>query len=82
MRRLEGFQRGINLGGWLSQGPLDKHHLDTFIVEDDIKKLQAGVLTMSGCRLITRMLRQKKAVTSKRDTGISRTVFRGAVNTI
>ena len=39
MRRLEGFQRGINLGGWLSQGPLDKHHLDTFIVEDDIKKL-------------------------------------------
>ena len=39
MRRLEGFQRGINLGGWLSQGPLDKHHLDTFIVEDDIKKI-------------------------------------------
>ena len=39
MRKLEGFQRGINLGGWLSQGPLDKHHLDTFIVEDDIKKI-------------------------------------------
>lgn len=39
MLRLEGFQRGINLGGWLSQGPLDKHHLDTFIMEDDIKKI-------------------------------------------
>ena len=47
-----------------------------------LKRLPAGVLTMSGCRLITRMLRQKKAMTSKRDTGISKTVFRGAVNTI
>lgn len=26
-------QKGVNLGGWLSQGPLDKEHLDTFITE-------------------------------------------------
>ena len=39
MRKLVGFMKGINLGGWLSQGSLDKKHLDTFIVEDDIKRI-------------------------------------------
>lgn len=39
MKKLIGFQRGVNLGGWLSQGKLDKEHLDTFIVEDDIKRI-------------------------------------------
>lgn len=33
MRTLDGFKKGVNLGGWLSQGPLDKEHLDTFITE-------------------------------------------------
>lgn len=36
MRRLEGYQRGINLGGWLSQGSHEKQHLDTFITKEDI----------------------------------------------
>lgn len=36
MRKFEGFYHGINLGGWLSQGSLEKHHLDTFITEEDI----------------------------------------------
>ena len=36
MRKFEGFYRGINLGGWLSQGSLEKEHLDTFITEDEI----------------------------------------------
>ncbi|MDO5155021.1 MAG: cellulase family glycosylhydrolase [Eubacteriales bacterium] len=39
MRSLKGFQKGVNLGGWLSQGPKDKEHLDTFIVEADIEKI-------------------------------------------
>ena len=26
MRTLDGFKKGVNLGGWLSQGPLDKEH--------------------------------------------------------
>ena len=39
MRRLEGYQRGVNLGGWLSQGKLDKEYLDTFITEEDIIKI-------------------------------------------
>ena len=33
MRRLEGYQKGVNLGGWLSQGSLTKEHLDTFMTE-------------------------------------------------
>lgn len=39
MKRLEGFQRGVDLGGWLSQGKLDKKHLDTFITEPDIERI-------------------------------------------
>lgn len=36
MKKLIGYQKGVNLGGWLSQGKLDKEHLDTFITEKDI----------------------------------------------
>lgn len=39
MRRLEGYQKGVNLGGWLSQGSLTKEHLDTFITEKDIERI-------------------------------------------
>lgn len=37
---LEGFKKGINLGGWLSQGKLTKEHLDTFITEEDIERIK------------------------------------------
>lgn len=40
MRKFEGFYKGINLGGWLSQGSLEKEHLDTFITEEDIKTIK------------------------------------------
>lgn len=36
MRKFEGYNHGINLGGWLSQAELTKEHLDTFITEADI----------------------------------------------
>ncbi|MBR1384531.1 MAG: cellulase family glycosylhydrolase [Ruminococcus sp.] len=39
MKRFDGYMRGVDLGGWLSQGSYDKEHLDSFIVEDDIKKI-------------------------------------------
>lgn len=39
MRIAEGFQKGINLGGWLSQGALDKEYLDTFIQEEDLARI-------------------------------------------
>ena len=39
MRTVKGYQRGINLGGWLSQGSLEKEHLDTFIQEEDIARI-------------------------------------------
>ncbi len=37
MKKPIGYQKGVNLGGWLSQGSLEKEHLDTFITENDIK---------------------------------------------
>lgn len=37
MRKFDGFTKGINLGGWLSQRELNKEHLDTFIVKKDIQ---------------------------------------------
>lgn len=40
MKKLTGYQKGINLGGWLSQCPsYEKEHFDTFIVEEDIKTI-------------------------------------------
>ena len=42
MRRFEGYMRGVNLGGWLSQADeTTKEHYDTFITEADIKDIAA-----------------------------------------
>ena len=38
MKRFEGFQKGVNLGGWISQfAKYDVEHFNTFITESDIK---------------------------------------------
>lgn len=39
MRIFEGYQKGINLGGWLSQCCHTYEHYNSFIVEDDIRAL-------------------------------------------
>ncbi len=39
MKIWEGYQKGINLGGWLSQCCHTKEHYETFITEEDIKKI-------------------------------------------
>ena len=39
MRVFEGYQRGINLGGWLSQCDHQKRTYDSLIIEDDIKRI-------------------------------------------
>ena len=40
MRRFEGFQKGVNLGGWISQfAEYDKAHFDSFITEEDIQSI-------------------------------------------
>lgn len=39
MRTFEGYRKGINLGGWISQSSLEKAHMDTFITEKDIEKI-------------------------------------------
>lgn len=40
MRQLDGFLKGVNLGGWISQyAQYDKHHFDTFITEEDIRNI-------------------------------------------
>ncbi|MDO4519716.1 MAG: cellulase family glycosylhydrolase [Eubacteriales bacterium] len=42
MRIFEGFQKGVNLGGWISQfDKYDTHHFDTFITEKDISDIAA-----------------------------------------
>ena len=39
MRAFEGFERGINLGGWLSQCDHTKETYDNYITEDDIRRI-------------------------------------------
>ena len=42
LRIFEGFQKGVNLGGWLSQfDAYDKAHFDNFITEKDIRSIAA-----------------------------------------
>ena len=41
MRTFAGFEKGINLGGWLSQSTLEKEHLETFITQKDIETIKA-----------------------------------------
>ncbi|MBO4903829.1 MAG: cellulase family glycosylhydrolase [Lachnospiraceae bacterium] len=40
MKKFDGFQKGINLGGWLSQCvSYDKQHFDGFITKEDISRI-------------------------------------------
>ena len=39
MKIWEGYQKGINLGGWLSQCDHTKERYETFITEEDVKKI-------------------------------------------
>lgn len=39
MKQFIGYQKGVDLGGWLSQGSYDKQHLDSFITEEDISRI-------------------------------------------
>ena len=42
MRQWQGYRKGINLGGWLSQCEnCDRNHLDSFIREEDIRRIAA-----------------------------------------
>lgn len=39
MRQFSGFQKGVNLGGWLSQSSLAPEHLENFIHEEDLQRI-------------------------------------------
>lgn len=41
MKKFAGYQRGVNLGGWLSQCRHSKAHYDTFITEKDIERISS-----------------------------------------
>jgi Endoglucanase len=40
MQKWEGYQNGINIGGWLSQCVHTKEHYNSFITEEDFKKIK------------------------------------------
>lgn len=41
LKKWEGYVRGVNLGGWLSQCDYRKDHLEGFITESDIKTIKS-----------------------------------------
>lgn len=41
MKQFTGYKRGINLGGWLSQCEHSKQHHDSFLSEDDIRRISS-----------------------------------------
>ena len=63
MKRFEGFEHGVNLGGWLSQCvSYEKEHFDTFILEEDIKRIADGDWIMYGFRLTIVLLKRKMVI--------------------
>lgn len=40
MKKWNGYQKGVNLGGWLSQTTITKEHCDTFITKSDIENIK------------------------------------------
>lgn len=41
MKQFTGYKKGINLGGWLSQCDHSKAHYDSFLSEDDIRRISS-----------------------------------------
>ena len=41
MLKENGFYRGVNLGGWLSQCDYSEERLNSFITEDDFRQIAA-----------------------------------------
>lgn len=41
MKKFDGYMKGINLGGWLSQCVHSKQHYDSFITESDIRRISS-----------------------------------------
>ena len=39
MKQFKGFMKGVDLGGWLSQGSYDTEKMNTFITEEDIRTI-------------------------------------------
>ena len=39
MKEFTGYKHGVNLGGWLSQSNYEKEHLESFITEEDVKRI-------------------------------------------
>ena len=53
MRTFEGYQKGMNLGGWISQCRVyETQHYDSFIKEEDIKEIASWAWITSDFRLI------------------------------
>lgn len=41
MKKWKGYERGVNLGGWLSQCPHTREHYDSFIGEKDLEQISS-----------------------------------------
>jgi len=39
MKQMTGFERGVNLGGWMSHENYEQAHLDSYILEEDIARI-------------------------------------------
>ena len=78
MKQLTGFQRGINLGGWLSQCTPTKEHYDTFITEQDLRTIASWGLDHVRLPIDYVLVEQKTAPRGKKGTGTSKRVSSGA----
>ena len=48
MKRWKGYEHGVNLGGWLSQCDHSKERYETFIREEDVRRISSWGLDHAG----------------------------------
>lgn len=60
MRKWIGYEKGVNLGGWLSQCDYSKEHLGNFIKEEDIKRLSTWGIDHLRLPIDYNVLREEK----------------------
>lgn len=76
MKQLNGFQRGINLGGWLSQCTPKKEHYDTFITEQDLRTIASWGLDHVRLPIDYVLVEQEDGTPSGRRIPVHRNVYR------
>ena len=80
MRKWIGYEKGVNLGGWLSQCDYSKERLEHFIEEEDIRRLSTWGLDHLRLPMDYNVLREENGAFKEDGFGYVKVLWSGAGN--